>query len=227
MLEEIKHWLVYEGGICPESDNHFGGNPFANAKLGLKIQQRPGELAQLIEFLLDKRNQGEKIDYYAEIGACSGGTTRSINHFLNFKELLIIDDGGVANNDCYVNERGDWARSHNLECIPRIEIIGSSLDQRVISHAHNISKIHLYDVLFIDGDHSYHGVKSDTLNYLSIVRPGGYVIFHDTCHISDIMQWINEVPSVTNMEMVKHIGLLDEHTDAFPNGIGLTVFKKN
>jgi cephalosporin hydroxylase len=35
------------------------------------------------------------------------------------------------------------------------------------------------DVLFIDGDHSYEGVKSDFELYRSLVRPGGLVVFHD------------------------------------------------
>jgi hypothetical protein len=35
------------------------------------------------------------------------------------------------------------------------------------------------DILFIDGDHSRTGVLSDWVNYRSLVRPGGLVIFDD------------------------------------------------
>jgi predicted O-methyltransferase YrrM len=35
------------------------------------------------------------------------------------------------------------------------------------------------DVLFIDGDHSFEGVKSDFELFESLVRPGGLVAFHD------------------------------------------------
>lgn len=35
------------------------------------------------------------------------------------------------------------------------------------------------DVLFIDGDHTYQGVKSDYVMYAGLVRSGGLVIFHD------------------------------------------------
>lgn len=35
------------------------------------------------------------------------------------------------------------------------------------------------DVLFIDGDHSYAGVKADFDLWSPLVRPGGLVIFHD------------------------------------------------
>lgn len=37
----------------------------------------------------------------------------------------------------------------------------------------------LIDVLFIDGDHSYEGVKADFELWHHLVRPGGLVIFHD------------------------------------------------
>ena len=35
------------------------------------------------------------------------------------------------------------------------------------------------DVLFIDGDHTYAGVKADFDLWSPLVRPGGLVIFHD------------------------------------------------
>jgi predicted O-methyltransferase YrrM len=35
------------------------------------------------------------------------------------------------------------------------------------------------DVIFIDGDHTYEGVKQDFELYASFVRPGGLVAFHD------------------------------------------------
>lgn len=35
------------------------------------------------------------------------------------------------------------------------------------------------DMLFIDGDHSYEGVKRDYELYLDLVRPGGVIVFHD------------------------------------------------
>ena len=35
------------------------------------------------------------------------------------------------------------------------------------------------DFLYIDGDHSYEGVKADFLTYGPLVRPGGLIAFHD------------------------------------------------
>lgn len=36
-----------------------------------------------------------------------------------------------------------------------------------------------FDFLFIDGDHSYEGVKADYGTYGPLVRPGGIIAFHD------------------------------------------------
>jgi predicted O-methyltransferase YrrM len=42
-----------------------------------------------------------------------------------------------------------------------------------------------YDVLIIDGDHSFDGVKFDFEHYASMVRPGGYILFDDY----DVEEW--------------------------------------
>lgn len=38
---------------------------------------------------------------------------------------------------------------------------------------------HKYDMLFIDGDHTYAGVSHDYLNFEPFVKEGGFIIFHD------------------------------------------------
>jgi hypothetical protein len=228
-FDEIKHWVTYEGGICTDFDRSFGGDPAAQPKLNLRMQQRPGEIAACIKFLLDKKNNGEQFDYYAEIGACSGGTSYAMNYFLNFKELLIIDDGGAEVPDMYVNDRGDQLRGQILGFIKRIEIIGSSLEPRVIAHALNIGNIQKYDVLFIDGEHTYNAVRSDTLNYLPIIRPGGYVIFHDTAAATEQAgRWPAEIPFVLpELTLRASFSCKDEFTEHCPNGFGIKIFQKN
>jgi predicted O-methyltransferase YrrM len=41
------------------------------------------------------------------------------------------------------------------------------------------------DFLFIDGDHTYEGVKQDFEMYSGLVRPGGLIVFHDICKHPD------------------------------------------
>ncbi|MFX0024319.1 MAG: class I SAM-dependent methyltransferase, partial [Candidatus Hermodarchaeota archaeon] len=42
-----------------------------------------------------------------------------------------------------------------------------------------ILKQNRVDLLFIDGDHSYDGVKKDFENYFSLVKKDGIIAFHD------------------------------------------------
>lgn len=225
-LDEIESWIIHVAGILPTSDNHFGTDINAQPVLNLKLQQRPSEIARCIKFFLDKKEQGEILNYYAEIGACSGGTTRAFQEFLQFYELLIIDDGG-AHDPMYVSDRDDQLRGQNLNFIPRVEIIGSSLESRVINHAHHLAQRQLYDILLIDGDHSYNGVRSDTINYYPIVRKGGYIIYHDTAHIADIQRWLLEIPlHFGDLKLLETFADKSQFTNAFPNGIGITVFQK-
>ena len=55
-----------------------------------------------------------------------------------------------------------------------------------------------YDVILIDGDHSYNGIKSDFLNYHSLAKHGGYIVFDD---------YQPEYPGVVNLIDKEVIGL--------------------
>src|SRR6266702_611637 len=48
--------------------------------------------------------------------------------------------------------------------------------------ANEITGKNLYDFLFIDGDHSYAGVKDDFEKYSHFVRTGGIIALHDVCY---------------------------------------------
>jgi predicted O-methyltransferase YrrM len=61
-------------------------------------------------------------------------------------------------------------------------VSGSSHDPVILDQVKTIFGGVLIDVLFIDGDHSYDGVKQDYEMYRSLVRPGGIIAFHDIIH---------------------------------------------
>jgi len=226
-LKEIEDWIVYTGGVVQNADrNHFGGDPSATPPMNLMMQQRPPELAMAVELFLNAKDRGEKIDYYCEIGPCSGGTTRCMHHFLEFKELLLIDDAGEENPYFYIDTRENYKRLKNLGGIPRVEIIGNSQHSRVIETVKKMSEIHLYDILFIDGDHSYEGAKNDFEQYESILRPGGYLMFHDSEHIEHLKELCYEIDSMSNYNLIVQIAKSDPYTDAIQGGIGITILQK-
>jgi FkbM family methyltransferase len=69
-------------------------------------------------------------------------------------------------------------RNMDMAGIPRenITLIESlSTSDEAIAQA----KARKYDVLVIDGDHSYAGVKADFVSYVDLVQRGGFIIFDD------------------------------------------------
>lgn len=50
----------------------------------------------------------------------------------------------------------------------------------------------LVDVLFIDGDHSYEGVKADYERHAPRVNEGGTIFFHDPCSVEGVGDYLRE-----------------------------------
>ena len=59
------------------------------------------------------------------------------------------------------------------------------------------------DFLFIDGDHSYEGVKKDFEMYGKLVGKGGTIAFHDICLHGVDRLWNEIKPAYRHEEMVK------------------------
>ena len=58
-------------------------------------------------------------------------------------------------------------------------IVGDSQRQRS-------AQVGRFDLLFIDGDHSYDGCMRDAENWFPLLEPGGHVIFHDAYQGSEV-----------------------------------------
>jgi predicted O-methyltransferase YrrM len=92
--------------------------------------------------------------------------------------LLSVDLPWLTGGHC-----PPWQRPI-LRCFPRgrqiVTLLRSdSRDARTVAavRAHFTSQE--VDFLFIDGDHSYNGVRADFENFAPLVRPGGLVALHD------------------------------------------------
>ncbi len=117
-----------------------------------------------------------------EIGSLFGGTLWHWMRLCKPGSTFVAVDMMVAKEDnryklqqyCHNRLWYEWAnaKQHNLQVIE-----GSSQDPKVIETIYE--KYKPVDFLFIDGDHTYGGVKRDFQNYLDLVRPGGVMAFHD------------------------------------------------
>jgi len=196
--EELKKEILDLG-----SDNLsvFGGT----YEGGINLQQRIDEIVDLLMFLEDKT---ENVDFL-EIGAASGGNTYVFNKYLDINSTCIVDDNNYPKHGLI---------SEILQDVEYDEFIGNSQSVEAIQYVKD--KGMLFDIIFIDGDHSYGGVKLDTINYIEFLKPGGFVIFHDTVtmNCAGVVQWVKELTD----------GYYDnlEYIDTYYTNLGITFFKK-
>lgn len=132
----------------------------------IKAHQVPYEIFSLIEAI-----QALQPKTFVEIGTADGGT-----HFLIRKLCESISDSVAIDTDIrnkfLIDRLTNTSQSHYLR--------GYSNSDNVLSKFKSIfPNPAMVDVLFIDGDHSYDGVKSDFHLYKNCVRSGGFIIFHD------------------------------------------------
>lgn len=132
--------------------------------------------------MLVKRIQQLQPAVVVEIGTDKGGTFFMWSRlFGNLKKIASIDlpDGRFGGG--YNHKR---IKLYNYFLFDKPEI--SPLFLRSDSHDHATRTKLLewlgpdkIDFLYIDGDHTYGGVRQDFEMYASLVRPGGVVAFHD------------------------------------------------
>lgn len=144
-----------------------------NTEVTIALLQVKEEIEEFCAFL-----KSEGVNRMIEIGAHQGGTAV---HFCETVKGLVVsvdlpggDGGGLPLDQCrarnvmlsrmYKHFRGVLGDSHQPTTLQAVtDILG---DVPV-------------DCLFIDGDHSYDGVKQDYEMYRGLVKPGGWVAFHD------------------------------------------------
>ncbi|MGE5209472.1 MAG: class I SAM-dependent methyltransferase [Alphaproteobacteria bacterium] len=135
--------------------------------------QMPSELHRFAEIIASIRPK--KV---LEIGTFQGGTLCMFARLSAPRATIISIDlpGGKFG--------GGQTRLRSLlyhmfgKLLQRMHLIrGDSHSEEVSAKVRDITQG--LDALFIDGDHTYEGVKHDFLSYSPLVRPGGIIAFHD------------------------------------------------
>jgi len=189
------------------------------------IITRPWQIMEEIKnllLILDK----VKLKVVLEIGTARGGTLFLFSNIAHEEATLILVDLSQTIEKRilfrYIKKekqkiyliQGD---SHKIETFRKIE---------------EILKGRKVDFLFIDGDHSYEGVKKDFEMYSPLVRKGGIIAFHDiipdyyTRYGIKTGSWTGEVYKFWNeiKEKYEHLEIVkDREQDGF--GIGVLFVK--
>lgn len=131
-----------------------------NECVDFNIEQKPEEYLKLFEFL--KKNSKKR--YALEIGSNYGGTTAGFCSL--FEKVITIDIKHHANFDklkskfpSYQYIISDSKSNHTVEYIKSLGIN--------------------FDFIFIDGDHSYEGVRNDYEKFKQFLAHDGYMAYHD------------------------------------------------
>jgi cephalosporin hydroxylase len=130
--------------------------------------QQHREIAGLLEIL--RQNPPR---YVCEIGTASGGTLFLVAQACAPGALLFSVDLGLSFERCLVHARFATRRQKI------VSLRADSRNPETLNRVRSLLRGQPLDLLFIDGDHSYEGVKADFTNYRSLVRPGGLIVFHD------------------------------------------------
>jgi len=115
-----------------------------------------------------------------EIGTLHGGTLWAWCQVAADDAAIISIDlpegpfGGGYREDAASRLRG-YARSAQTVHLIRAD----SHDTRTLEHVRQILGPRQIDLLFIDGDHTYQGVRLDFEMYAPLVRSGGLIVLHD------------------------------------------------
>jgi predicted O-methyltransferase YrrM len=177
-----------------------------NLSKEFKIQQKKYEWFRLLNLLNDR---DKKFKFGLEIGAYDGGSSVSLTHFCD--NFITVDGNSPLRFDVnrlkqITNYEGISANSFNIE---------------TINYVKNFSP-NGYDIIFIDGDHTYEGVKKDFENYYPLLNENGILFFHDivdseyhrsaNCYVSKFWEEIKN--------NFKYIEILDPDNSDW-GGIGL------
>lgn len=116
-----------------------------------------------------------------EIGTKRGGSFFVWARYFKPKHLISIDLPGGIHGGGYPEAKAPFLKSFlSDEPQSRVSLIrGDSHSESALKELQTLLNGETIDFLFIDGDHRYEGVKQDFEMYSSLVRPGGYVGFHD------------------------------------------------
>lgn len=165
-LEKLSDPSYLEFKLLPElglNDRHLNQYPshlHSYCGIGIDSWQYPNQFSRYLHFLSQK-----KISSYVEIGCHKGGTfiitVEYLNRFHPIERCLAVDN---------------WPR----DIINEYKLIRSEIEYLTTSSQssefYNAYLAHSWDLVLIDGDHSYQGATAD---YNIVKDRAKYIAFHD------------------------------------------------
>jgi predicted O-methyltransferase YrrM len=148
---------------------------FSLNRLIIRPAQVKEEISMLLELLVKVPPRA-----ILEIGTGGGGTLFLFSRVANPNAKLIsVDLPSESVRGGYPEWKEPFYRSFALKRQKIMLVRADSHNPRTLEAVKKILSHEKLDFLFIDGDHSYEGVKRDFVLYAKLVNAGGMVAFHD------------------------------------------------
>ena len=176
------------------SSNIFNKRPSNYIGWSIKPMQKREEIKKMLSILGD-----QKVRLMLEIGTANGGTLFLFTRMLEPNAKIIsLDLPGGQFGGGYEKFKIHFFSKFAIKNQRIFLIRGNSHSKKSMSAVKSIVKEQQLDFLFIDGDHSYLGAKTDFLMYSPLVRKGGLIAFHDICKgpydsVGEVNKFWNEV----------------------------------
>jgi len=137
--------------------------------------QQPQELVELIE-LVKKRNPQAVL----EIGTANGGSLFLFCRAAADNATIVsIDLPGGVNGGGFPNWKTELYQQFATDSQYLHLLRMNSHHLSTFNHARSLTPSGKFEVIMIDADHSYEGVKQDFQLYSSLVADNGIIILHD------------------------------------------------
>jgi predicted O-methyltransferase YrrM len=192
------------------------GIRFKGIGLHIRPLQVKEEILKLAETVMNLKPK-----FILEIGTANGGTlflwTRIASEDAH---IISIDLPGGLFGGGYPKCKIPLYKSFSKEKQKIYLITKDSHNPQTLKEVERILDGERVDFLFIDGDHTYKGVKKDFEGYSPLVREGGIIAFHDIC--SGSHECVGGVPKFWN-EIKQHFNFIEIVKDRNQKGYGIGV----
>ncbi len=150
---------------------------------------------------------------YAEIGVFKGEFSNFLLTKLNPKQLVLFDlfDGTCGSGDVDGNNFSNTNMNTEFNNIMNWNNEVITLKKGDSSSQLDLFENEYFDMIYIDGDHSYDGCKKDLDVALKKVKKGGYIMGHDyemnmnkakTCYSFGVKKAVDEFCQKNNLQIL-------------------------
>jgi predicted O-methyltransferase YrrM len=144
----------------------------------VKIWQGPEEFEWLYKKVSDLKPK--KI---LEVGSYYGGT---LWYWLKLRPEMIV---AIDDRPPTMERQAMWGEWFKGTGTDLYFLRAESQDRRTVEVVRDRMGSEKFDFVFIDGDHHAHRCEHDWLAYWPMVRPGGFLAFHDIAHNPGNEEW--------------------------------------